>query len=77
MMSQKKGGTRMFCTVCGRNLECELSTLDEYGKLELYHCYDCDTLFTLRDETISYIKNATKILNQVAEDIELNRNLFL
>lgn len=62
----------MFCTVCGQNLECELETYDEFGKLELYHCYDCDTLYTLRDGTISYVKNATEILTQVMEDLELN-----
>ena len=67
----------MFCTVCGRNLECELETLDEYGKLELYHCYDCDILYTLRDETISYIRNATDVLTYIYEDLKLNTNFLL
>ena len=74
-----KGGRSidMHCTCCGRELECEFNTLDEYGRLELYHCYDCDTLYTLRDETISYIRNATDVLTCVYEDLKRNTNFLL
>ena len=66
----------MYCLCCGQSLECELETLDEYGRLEQYHCYNCDTLYTLRNETVSYIRNATNVLTQVMEDLDLNKNMW-
>lgn len=67
----------IHCLFCGNDLECEYGTLDEYGRLEQYHCYDCDTLYTLRYETISYMKNATKTLTDIYKDLELNKKYFL
>ncbi len=64
----------MHCITCGQKLECEYETLDEYGKLELYQCYDCDTLYILRDETLSYVKNASDVLGRVWADLELTNN---
>lgn len=61
----------MYCIFCGNKLECEYEGLDINGRLEQYHCEDCDTLYTLRNETVDYIRNTTKIFLQIANDLEL------
>lgn len=66
----------MHCLYCGQDLECELETLDEFGMLELYHCYECDVFYTKRAESLSYIHNARKVLSEVAEDLELNKSMW-
>lgn len=58
----------MYCFMCGKQMDCELINEDE--RLELYHCYDCDTLYTLRDGTIDYLCDATEILMKMAEDLD-------
>lgn len=68
----------IHCTFCGKELECEYEGLDRNGRLEQYHCEDCDTLYTLSNDSISYIMNATKIFLQVANDLELmKKNNFI
>ena len=67
----------IHCVVCGQLIECELDTQDELGKLEVYHCYECDTLYTLRDGTINYLCDATSILTQIQQDIDRNSKYML
>lgn len=65
----------MYCIVCGALLYSELESYNEYGKLEQYHCHDCDTLYTLNADTVSYMKNATRIMEQMMDDLALNNKM--
>lgn len=67
----------MYCIFCGNEIECEYEGLDKNGRLEQYHCDKCDTLYTLRNEDISYIRSATSVLTCVYEDLKLNKKIFL
>lgn len=60
-----KGGIDVdHCPFCGSRLIKDKPT-------GLYECKACDTLYTINDDTITYLKNSTKILEQLMDDLKL------
>ena len=58
------------CPFCGSRLIKDKPT-------GLYECKACDTLYTINDDTITYLNNASIVLEQLANDLKLmNKKIF-
>ena len=65
-----KGGIDVeYCMHCGTRLE--------QIQGNHYICNNCDTLYTICVDTITYLNNASIVLEQLANDLKLmNKKIF-